>query len=179
MAWRYATVACAAALTAPGCLAQDSTPDASLGTWEDRVLIEQTLQRYVRGYDANDPDMFASAFAEDGVFEFNSETYIGRDAIRGYIEERNAGREERAAAGIGDPSARLFHVMTNSVITFTGPDTAEHSAYGMTIGRTTGETHISSSGTYDDELARIDGEWLIRRRRLDQLPEFVPQPVPE
>ena len=157
-------------------LAQD---DPSLGTWRDRAMIERTLQRYVAGYDTNDPALFASAFTDDAVFEFNDDTFTGRTAIAGYIEERNAGREAREAAGASDPSARLYHVMTNSLITFTGPDTATHTAYGMTIGRTTPETHISSSGSYEDELVKVDGDWLIRHRVLDQKPEFNPAPVDE
>jgi uncharacterized protein (TIGR02246 family) len=164
-----------AALAGGGAWAQDG----ALGTWEDRVLIELTLQRYIRGYDANDPEMFASAFAEDGVFEFNDDVYTGRAEIAAYIADRNAARAAREAAGQSDSSARLYHVMTNSIITFDGPDKAHHSAYGMTIGRTTGETHISSSGSYEDELVKREGEWLIQRRRLDQLPLFVPPPPPE
>lgn len=168
-----ALAACLAAAAAPAA-AQDSD---TLGTWQDRVLIEQTLQRYVAGFDQNDPELFASAFAPEGVFNYNADTYAGRQAIHDFIADRNAARAAREAAGTSDPSARLFHVMTNSVILFDGPDRARHTAYGITVGRTTGETHLSSSGSYSDELAKIDGEWLIVRRDLEQLPLFVPPPV--
>src|SRR5262249_10349561 len=136
-------VAAGVALVAGGAGAKDPSPEASLGTWQDRVQIEDTLQLYIRGFDGNDPQVFASAFAEDGVFQFNSDTFKGRAAIAKYLADRNAGRASREAAGQSDPSGRLFHVMTNSVITFEGPDKAHHSAYGVTIGRTSKEAHIS------------------------------------
>jgi hypothetical protein len=142
---------------------------SELGTWEDRVMIDETLQRYARGFDANDPEVFASAFAQEGVFQYNDDVYTGRAEIAGFIEGRLNGR----APGINRES-RLYHVMTNSVVTFSDPDHAHHSAYGMTIGRTVGETHISSSGSYEDELVKIDGAWFIQTRMLDQLPVFNP-----
>ena len=55
------------------------------------------------------------------------------------------------------------------------PPGATHTAYGMTIGRTTGETHISSSGSYEDELVKVGGEWLIKRRHLDQQHPHAPR----
>ncbi len=156
-------------------MAQDY-PDR-LGTWQDRALITETLQRYVQGFDKNDPQLFASAFAADGVFEYNDDTFTGQNELAAFIAARNEGRAEREAAGASDPSARLFHVMTNSVITFQDETHATHSAYGITVGRTTGETHLSSSGSYEDTLEKIGGEWVITRRVLEQLPVFVPAPV--
>lgn len=168
--WKAALAATAVGLAlATAAAAQDP----SLGTWEDRVMIENTLQRYVRGFDASDPAMFASAFAEDAVFEFNDDVFNGRAEIAGYLERRNNGR----APGINNES-RLYHVMTNSVITFSDPEHAHHSSYAMTIGRTTGETHISSSGSYEDDLVKVNGEWLIQHRVLNQLPVFNPNATP-
>lgn len=154
--------------------AQDGTAEtSSLGTWEDRVMIDETLQRYVRGFDAMDPEMFASAFAPDGVFQYNDDVYAGREQIASFIEGRLNGRQP----GINRES-RLYHVMTNSVIAFSDAEHAHHSAYGMTIGRTVGETHISSSGSYEDEMVKIDGQWFIQTRMLDQLPVFNPNATP-
>ena len=170
---RAAAVAATLALVGAAA-AQGQEYPASLGTWQDRALIEQTLQRYVAGFDQNDPALFASAFAEDGVFEYNDDVYSGRDAIAGFIEQRNVGRTDREASGASDSSARLYHVMTNSLIMFEDDTHATHTAYGMTIGRTTEETHISSSGSYTDQLVKEDGGWLIQHRHLDQLPVFTP-----
>lgn len=173
MIMRLCGAAAALAALAVPAMAQDEEYPASLGTWQDRALIEQTLQRYVAGFDANDPELFASAFAEDGVFEFNEDVFTGREEIAGYIERRNAGRP----AGTINRESRLYHVITNSMIVFEDETHAVHTAYGMTIGRTVGETHISSSGSYTDELEKIDGQWLITHRVLDQLPVFNPNAV--
>ena len=153
---------------APAAAQEAFTP--GVGTWQDRVLIDMTLQRYVAGFDANDPETFAAAFAEDGVFEYNDDTFRGREEIGGFILRRLNGRP----AGVTNRESRLYHVMTNSVIVFEDETHATHTAYGITIGRTLEETHISSSGSYTDELEKIDGEWLITRRVLDQLPVFNP-----
>lgn len=150
--------------------AQDEDFVPGLGTWQDRVLVEMTLERYVAGFDSNDPVLFASAFAEDGVFEYNDDVFTGREEIGGFIRGRLGGRP----AGVVNRESRLYHVVTNPVIVFEDETHATHTAYGMTIGRTLEETHISSSGSYTDELEKIDGEWLITRRLLDQLPVFNP-----
>lgn len=165
--------AAAAALTLAGAAGAQEAFTPGLGTWQDRALIEQTLQRYIGGFDSNDPAMFASAFAPDAVFEYNDEILNGREAIEAYLAQRNNGRP----AGQINPESRLYHVMTNSLVVFDDETHATHTAYGMTIGRTTGETHISSSGSYVDELEKIEGQWLITRRVLDQKPVFNPNAI--
>jgi uncharacterized protein (TIGR02246 family) len=174
IAIRAAAAAACLALSALPATAQDDTFQPGLGTWQDRVLVEMTLQRYVAGFDSSDPDLFASAFADDGVFEYNEDVFAGRDEIAGFILRRLGGRP----AGVVNRESRLYHVVTNSVIVFEDETHATHTAYGITIGRTLEETHISSSGSYTDELEKIDGEWLITRRVLDQLPVFNPNAAP-
>lgn len=169
---KSAIAAAIAALALAGAAqAQDFIP--GIGSWQDRAMIEQTLQRYIQGYDSNRPDVFASAFTEDAVFAYNDEILNGRAEIAGYLERRNAGR----AYGEINPDSRLYHVTTNDLIVFEDETHAMHTAYTLTIGRTTGETHISSSGSYTDQMVKIGGEWLIANRVLDLKPVFNPNAV--
>ena len=39
-------------------------------------MIDQTLQRYIAGYDQNDADLCASAFAEDAVIRFDRDATL-------------------------------------------------------------------------------------------------------
>ncbi len=168
---RAGRLACAAgaALLAAACAATPADP----ARLQDRAAIDDLVKRFDRGLDVADVDMFMSTFTDDAVLQFNGTLYAGRAEIRGLVESRAASRAARDA-GRGDPNTQLYRVTTNSMVEFSGPDTARHSAYVVVIGHTTPETHISASGTYEDQLVRREGGWLIQRRVMDTLPRFVP-----
>lgn len=173
---RAVRLARAGALAAAACMlaaACTTMPDASLVELRERMAIEETLNRADRGLDVADVEMFTSSFTDDAVLQNNDSTYTGIAEIRGVVESRAEARARRLS-GEGDPNTQLYRVMTNSLIEFTGPDTAHHTAYVVVIGHTTPETHISASGTYDDQLVKRDGRWLIQSRHADTLPRFVP-----
>jgi hypothetical protein len=164
---------CALSLAA-ACATMD---DAGLRV-ADRAAIGDLLNRADRGLDVADVAMFTASFTDDAELQFNDNHYSGQAEIQALVEGRAANRRARDA-GQGDPNTQLYRVMTNSIIDFTGPDTARHSAYVVVVGHTTPETHMSASGTYDDQLVRRDGRWLIQSRVMDTLPRFVPQPPAE
>jgi hypothetical protein len=139
----------------------------------DRAMIGDLLNRADRGLDVADVAMFTASFTDDAELQFNDNHYNGRAEIQALVEGRAANRRARDA-GQGDPNTQLYRVMTNSIIEFTGPDTANHSAYVVVVGHTTPETHMSASGTYDDRLVKRDGTWLIENRVMDTLPRYVP-----
>jgi hypothetical protein len=139
----------------------------------DRAAIGELLNRADRGLDVADVAMFTASFTDDAELQFNDNRYSGLAEIQALVEGRAANRRARDA-GQGDPNTQLYRVMTNSIIEFTGPDTAHHSAYVVVVGHTTPETHMSASGTYDDQLVKRDGQWRIRSRVMDTLPRYVP-----
>ena len=46
----------------------------------------EVVDRYLRAADARDVDALVACFAEDGTVLDEGETYVGRDAIRGWRE---------------------------------------------------------------------------------------------
>jgi hypothetical protein len=155
----FAVSACA---TAPGPVAPERTAD--------RLAIAETLQRYMVGIDSMDEALYESAFAEHATFELNGQIYDGREAIGEIIVGVKSNREARLAAAAADgspPPSTLFHIMMNSRIAFVDEDTAIHRSYYETISQNPqGEVRIGAIGRYEDELQKIDGEWLIVARKL-------------
>ncbi len=177
-----ARLARAASLAAAVCAALFSAscataPDPAVVELQDRAAIDMLIKRADRGLDVADVEMFTSSFTADAVLEMNENSYSGRAEIEALVARRAAARDGRLAGNGGDPNTQLYRVTTNSIVEFTGPDAARHTAYVVVVGHTTDETHLSSSGTYDDDLVKVNGEWLIERRRTDTLPRFVPQPA--
>lgn len=158
----------AAALLTSACVTTTTTDMAGEPTLADREAIEATLYRYARGLDRHDPDLYASAWAEDSEFDLGVASYHGREEMRGIITgliDSYAEAEER-----GDPTRQIFHMDANSRIEFLGPDHAVHHAYYFTIARSgegPGSTNeVIATGSTTDELRKIDGEWLIVKRTV-------------
>jgi 3-phenylpropionate/cinnamic acid dioxygenase small subunit len=159
----------AAALSVLGC-ATTTSGVATSGepTLADREAIEATLYNYARGLDRHDVELYASAFAEDAVFDLGVTQYEGRDAMRAII----TGLIDGAAAGAerGDPPRQLFHMDANPRVEFLSADHAVYHAYYLTfvrVGEGQGSTiQTVAVGSATDELRKIDGEWLIVKRTV-------------
>lgn len=165
--------ASAAALLLSAC-ATTAAPSASANepTLADYEAIHETLYNYARGLDRHDVELYASAFAEDAVFDLGATQYEGRDAMRGIIEgliENHAAAAER-----GDPPRQLFHMDANQRVEFLSADHAIHHAYYVTfvrVGEGQGSTNqLVAVGSSTDELRKIDGEWLIVKRTVSPNP---------
>jgi len=139
---------------------------------EDRALILDLMGRYLFAMDWHDADTYAGCFTEDGVLDYAMATLTGRAAIReGAVKFREATgdlfkRED------GSP-ALLRHVLDHIVIRVEG-DQAWTTAFWweMTDGGPGRSPAIQSYGTYEDEVVRVDGQWLFRRRKIYN--EFIP-----
>jgi uncharacterized protein (TIGR02246 family) len=166
----------AGTLALSGLVAACGSPPAPQATvlqnYVERQAIETTLVRYSTGLDTFDPDIYASVFTEDAevTMTLENKVFKGRDEIRKIITDMKAGRAERAADKdpANDPPPSMHHVMTNAVIDITGPDTARHQSYWMTVsgGPTMYSFRIAAQGRYEDEFVKRDGKWLIHRRKI-------------
>jgi hypothetical protein len=156
------------------CTVADAQPPAA-ERLADREAIEQVLARANLGFELSDADMFAAAFAEDGVYELTGEgpvfgyqkmKYTGRDDIRTIISDRlERSRNTDPATLSYDPeSLRRYNRNSDSLIEIVDEDTATHVSTWMVVMKTNVDIHISAIGRYQDELVKRDGEWLILRR---------------
>jgi hypothetical protein len=141
----------------------------------DRQAIEETLKRANVGFELSDPDLFASAFADDGVYELTGQgpvfgyqkmRYSGRADIRTIISDRveRARNTDPATLSYDPASLRRYNRNTDSFIEIIDADSARHVSTWMVVMKTNVDIHISAIGRYEDELVKRDGEWLILRR---------------
>lgn len=138
---------------------------------QDRAEIEDLMARYLFAMDYNDFDSYAAMFTEDGTLEFARGAVTGRDTIRAAAQGF-----KQAIAGIytdvdGNPAV-LRHVLCHSAIRVEG-DKAWHTGMWFECandgprgasGRLT--PTLGTFGTYEDELVRVDGEWLFAYRNI-------------
>ena len=129
---------------------------------EDRAEIEDLMARYLFALDWFDADAYAETFAEDGVLDWAMGTVEGREAIRA---EAAAMRE--GMAKVFGAETLLRHFVTNIAITVEGNRAWTRAAWfeGYNNGPD-GAPAMGTFGHYEDELARIDGAWKFKRRRI-------------
>jgi hypothetical protein len=132
---------------------------------EDRALIENLQARYLFALDFHDPDLYVSTFTPDGILDYGTGEVRGREAIREVI----AGMPGNSPAPVDDglrPAAGRHHI-SNIVLKIDG-DRATGRAYWFHTGNDNPErrTTIGGFGHYEDEIVRVNGEWLFAKRTI-------------
>lgn len=135
---------------------------------EDRAAIEDLQARYLFALDFRDPEAYAATFTEDGVLDYGAGKIIGREAIAEMVAGMRAGAEQQRAAdtsGIRPAAGR--HNISNIVVEIDG-DHATGAAYWFHMGNDNPErgAQLNSFGHYEDEMVRVDGEWLFSLRKI-------------
>ena len=100
----------------------------------------------------------AALFTEDGTWD----TAFGKGTGRAGIVAQ--------AESIGTPGAvrpRRVHLTTNIVIALNG-DTATVQSNWTVIQNSANGPMIGSGGAYQDQVARRDGTWLFKYRKIDR-----------
>lgn len=140
---------------------------------EARAEIENLQARYLFALDWQDADAYASTFAEDGSLDWAGGVVTGREAIREEMETLKARMFAGQEPGAEEPPMRLRHYISNFVLKIDG-DRASGRAYWFEVRNDGPERSIRiiAYGHYDDELRRVNGEWLFVSRRINnvQLP---------
>lgn len=144
-----------------------AAPPDSSALAQDRMAIEETLRRYVRGLDDADMSGYLATLTEDARFLAAEGNYEGKEAIRKYVEPVMKSRaEKRARDGIA--ATATHHVVTNQSIEFINRDNAVVRAYWMyVVAHGTGKPMtIELMGSSEDHLTRRNGKWLINERHV-------------
>jgi hypothetical protein len=166
------------ALLSAGCLAVMAGPVAAQSSYaEDRALIEDLQARYLFGLDFRDPEAYAATFTEDGVLDYGAGKLQGRDAIAAFVENsRSSAEQQRADDTSGLRPAAGRHNISNIVIEIEG-DRATATAYWFHMGNDNPErsAQLNSFGHYEDELRKVNGEWLFSLRKIynEQVAEWA------
>jgi hypothetical protein len=158
-------------LIVSGCERGSNAGNANATRMADREAIEMTLERYTRGLDRLDAELYVSSFAANGVLTIYEKAFQGHEALRRIVAEEARLRQSQRDSG--QAPRTLFHLETNSTVEFSSPVRAVHHAYWLTATRAGAEPQglsLLGVGSSIDELQKIDGKWLITRREIHSEP---------
>jgi uncharacterized protein (TIGR02246 family) len=142
-----------------------ATAQEKLGTYDDRIAVEDVMARYVWAVDSLDADGYVAVFTEDAVIDSNGSISRGRDEIRKIVTSLIQRRDDNKAKGL--PTANLYHVISSVRITFPKPGEALHQSYWQTVRRDKdGKMIAAAMGRSEDHLVKRNGQWLIQFRKL-------------
>ena len=141
------------------------TAQENLGTYEDRIAVEDVMARYVWAVDSLDAEGYVAVFTADAVIDSNGSISKGHDEIRNIVTSLMKRRDDNKAKGL--PTANLYHVISNVRVTFPKPGEALHRSYWQTVRRDKSGAMIAAAmGRSEDRLVKRNGTWLIQSRRL-------------
>ena len=142
-----------------------SSGSPALGTYEDRIAVEDVMARYVWAVDSLDADGYVAVFTDDATIDSNGSISKGHAAIRGIVTSLIQRRDANKAKGL--PTANLYHVVSNVRISFPKPGEALHQSYWQTVRRDSdGKMTAAAMGRSEDRLVKRNGKWLIQSRTL-------------
>jgi uncharacterized protein (TIGR02246 family) len=141
------------------------TAQDHLGTYEDRIAVEDVMARYVWTVDSLDEEGYVAVFTPDAVIDSNGAISKGHDEIRKIVTSLIKRRDDARAKGV--PTSNLYHVISNVRITFPKPGEALHQSYWQTVRRDKdGRMIAAAMGRSEDRLVKRNGQWLIQFRKL-------------
>ena len=139
--------------------------DENLGTYEDRIAVEDVMARYVWAVDSLDADGYVAVFTKDAVIDSNGNISKGHDEIRKIVTSLIQRRDDNKAKGL--PPSNLYHVISKVRITFPKANEAVHHSYWQTVRRDKdGRMIAAAMGRPEDHLVKRNGKWLIQFRKL-------------
>jgi uncharacterized protein (TIGR02246 family) len=137
----------------------------ALGTYDDRVAVEDVMARYVWAVDSLDADGYVAVFTEDAIIDSNGSISKGRAEIRKIVTGLIQRRDDNKARGL--PPSNLYHVISSPRITFPKTGEALHQSYWQTVRRDKdGRMIAAAMGRSEDHLVKRNGQWLIQFRKL-------------
>src|SRR5215470_7703084 len=148
------------------------TAQGNLGTYEDRIAVEDVMARYMWASDSLDPDGYVAVFTEDAVIDANGTISRGREQIRKIVTGLIQRGDDNKAKGL--PAGNLYHQISNVRITFPKTGEALHQSYWQTVRRGKDGTMIAAAmGRSEDHLVKRNGKWLIQFRKLTVFPDVL------
>jgi hypothetical protein len=134
------------------------------GTADDYAQISALMIRYSDALDNRDAQGWASVFTQQGAFRDFHVCLVGRKQIAGFIEQLRS----RAQQAESTPRPKNHHINGHPWIEYLDRDHATAHTFVMVVGDV-GRNHVGGgievTGTYDDQLERVGGHWLIADRR--------------
>jgi ketosteroid isomerase-like protein len=117
---------------------------------DERAQIEDLQARYLFALDFKDHDLYVTTFTPDGVLDVGNGEIVGREAIKAAVANMPGGR----------------HHIANVVLRIDGDRATGRSSWFHTGKNADGAMTIGGFGHYEDDLVKVDGEWLFAKRRI-------------
>ncbi|HVW45177.1 MAG TPA: nuclear transport factor 2 family protein [Amycolatopsis sp.] len=131
-----------------------------LPSTEDRLAVLDLYARQSHAIDGGDAAGWAATFTPGGSFE--SPTYrlvaTGTAELTAFAADSNS-----AALARGE---QLRHWISAVVLSHAGEDALAAQAYLLIIATSSAGSRIDRSVRLVDDLRRVDGEWLVTRRKV-------------
>ena len=124
-----------------------------LTTVEDTLNIHQLYARYSDAIMRNDPESFGSCWSEDGYWLLLGNEYRGREAI-----------VEAYCNSVGGTDF-IMHLAMSPLISLNG-DKAKVRSQVQEILHFSGGGAMLILANYNDELHKVEGQWLFADRRI-------------
>jgi len=141
------------------------TAQENLGSYQDRIAVEDVMARYVWAVDSLDLEGYVALFTEDAVIDSNGTISKGHEQIRQIVTNLIKRRDDNKAKGLA--TSNLYHVISNVRITFPKANEAVHQSYWQTVRRDKdGRMIAAAMGRSEDRLVKRNGKWLIQSRKL-------------
>ena len=131
--------------------------DPALPRMLDEREIERRLVEYCRGVDRGDAALVASVYHPDATDDHGSFRGLGVD-FAAYVTRRLTERFDATT-----------HTISNTLIEFTGPDSADVESHVCAHHRRTDDHGVvleTFGGRYVDRFERRDGAWKIAARTV-------------
>jgi hypothetical protein len=144
---------------------------------EDRALIEDLQARYMFALDFHDVDKYLKTFTPDGVLDIGDGEIKGHEAIRKIIGGMPQQAAPKDAPQLRPAAGR--HNISNIVIKVNGNKASGRANwfhYGNTAQRNAAA--LDSFGHYEDEMAKVNGQWLFTKRKIynEQVDKWAAKP---
>ena len=130
---------------------------------DDRAKIEDLQARYLFAFDWGDAENYANTFTEDGVLNFGWGEIKGRQAIREFLEP---GEQGGPVTPEGERPRVGRHIISNIVVKIDGDKAKGWAYWTHMVTGPTGYGTVDFFGHYEDEMAKVNGEWLFSRRHI-------------
>lgn len=136
---------------------QPARAETTAATLLDRIRIEDMMVKYYADLGGTNAKAYAEFYTEDGVFEVNGDTYVGKEAITKLYGS--------LGGGVAEDAPVLHMMLTNPVIDVNG-DTATASFIwtGVVNGDPVKPPFVREQGREYDKLVKRNGRWLIKKR---------------
>jgi SnoaL-like domain len=124
---------------------------------EEKFRIQELNYYYALYVDKFQIDQWVNVFTPDGYFdesEFGYGLHVGHDAIRAY------------GVKLVEDNTFVVHLMANHIITDLTDTSAKGTVFALVEGLTKTNIHARFQVIYEDEYAKIKGDWKIKKRVL-------------